>query len=95
MEARTTALSIAKDAAEAANRAKSTFLATMSHELRTPLNAIMGMTSLARQRATDPKQIDQLAKVGTASTQLLGIITDILDISRDRGSQAPLDGQST
>jgi PAS domain S-box-containing protein len=80
--ARTAALSIAKEAAEAASRAKSTFLATMSHELRTPLNAIMGMTSLARMRATDPKQIDQLTKVGTASRQLLSIITDILDISR-------------
>jgi CheY-like chemotaxis protein len=54
----------------------------MSHELRTPLNAIMGMTTLARIRATDTKQIDQLTKVSTASGLLLGIITDILDISR-------------
>jgi PAS domain S-box-containing protein len=82
VKARTAALSIAKEAAEASNRAKSTFLATMSHELRTPLNAIMGMTTLARIRATDTKQIDQLTKVSTASGLLLGIITDILDISR-------------
>lgn len=82
VEERTTALTLAKEAAEAANRAKSTFLATMSHELRTPLNAIMGMTELAQRRAIDTKQIDQLSKVTKASRNLLAIITDILDMSR-------------
>ena len=82
VEERTTALTLAKEAAEAANRAKSTFLATMSHELRTPLNAIMGMTELAQRRAIDTKQIEQLSKVTKASRNLLAIITDILDMSR-------------
>jgi signal transduction histidine kinase len=76
------ALSIAKDAAEAASRAKSTFLANMSHELRTPMNAIMGMTDIVLRRMTDPQLIDQLTKVKTASTHLLHVINDILDISK-------------
>lgn len=82
VEERTAALSIAKEAAESANRAKSTLLANMSHELRTPMNAIMGMTDLALRRATDTRQIEQLNKVATASQHLLGVINDILDISR-------------
>ncbi|MDP3539994.1 MAG: PhnD/SsuA/transferrin family substrate-binding protein [Azonexus sp.] len=79
---RTAALSIAKEAAESASRAKSTFLANMSHELRTPMNAIMGMTDLALRRATDTRQIDQLNKVTIASRHLLAVINDILDISK-------------
>jgi PAS domain S-box-containing protein len=82
VQERTTALSIAKDSAEAANRAKSTFLANMSHELRTPMNAIMGMTSMAMKRAADPKLIDQLGKIDSASKHLLHVINDILDISK-------------
>ncbi|KAB2925216.1 MAG: response regulator [Dechloromonas sp.] len=79
---RTLALSVAKDAAESASRAKSTFLATMSHELRTPMNAIMGMTELALRRAADDKQKEQLNKVIGASRHLLAVINDILDLSR-------------
>ena len=82
VEERTIALSVAKEAAEAANRAKSTFLANMSHELRTPMNAIMGMTAVLTRRSTNPQQIDQLNKVTQASQRLLGIITDILDLSK-------------
>ena len=82
VQERTVALSIAKEAAESANRAKTTFLATMSHELRTPMNGIMGMTELAKRKATDPKQIDQLGKVTQAAIKLLAIINDILDISK-------------
>jgi hypothetical protein len=88
---RTAALSIAKDAAEAASRAKSTFLANMSHELRTPLNGILGMTELALRRAEDPKQIDQLAKVTLASRHLLGVINDILDISKIEAERLTLE----
>jgi len=82
VEERTSALVIAKDAAEAANRAKGTFLANMSHELRTPMNAIMGMTELLLRRITDPKQVDQLGKLKQASAHLLSVINDILDISK-------------
>lgn len=81
VQQRTAALSIAKEAAEAANRAKSIFLGTVSHELRTPMNAIMGMTSLARSQATDPKLIHRLTVIDRASHHLLAVINDILDIS--------------
>jgi signal transduction histidine kinase/CheY-like chemotaxis protein len=82
VDERTTALSLAKEAAEAASRAKSSFLANMSHELRTPMNAIMGMTRLALRRAEDPKLIEQLDKIDSASRHLLAVINDILDISK-------------
>jgi len=82
VEDRTSALVIAKEAAEAANRAKSTFLANMSHELRTPMNAIMGMTELVLRQITDAKQVNQLSKLKQASMHLLAVINDILDISK-------------
>ncbi|MDD5296768.1 MAG: response regulator [Rhodocyclaceae bacterium] len=88
---RTLALSIAKEAAEAASRAKSVFLANMSHELRTPMNAIMGMTNLALHRATDPRQVDQLTKATQASQHLLSVINDILDISKIEAERLTLE----
>ncbi len=72
-------LRAARDAAEAANRAKSTFLSNMSHELRTPLNAIMGMSYLLQISRLDPKQQAQLKTLQSASSQLLGLIDDILN----------------
>jgi signal transduction histidine kinase len=91
VQARTVALSIAKEAAEAANRAKNTFLANMSHELRTPLNGIMGMTELALRRATDPRQKEHLAKISLSSERLLAIINDILDIAQLEAEHFNLD----
>jgi signal transduction histidine kinase len=94
VEERTSALSIAKEAAEAANRAKSTFLANMSHELRTPMNGILGMTDLARRRITDPKTLDQLGKATDSAKRLLAIINDILDISKIEAERLELDESS-
>ncbi len=91
VEERTGDLAAARDAAEAASRTKSIFLANMSHELRTPMNAIMGMTDLLLRQAGDPKQIDQLGKVKTASAHLLHIINDILDISRIEAERLQLE----
>ena len=79
---RTTALSQAKEAAEAASRAKSSFLAHMSHELRTPMSAIIGMNNLARQRSDDPALLGLLDHVDDASQHLMGVISDILDLSK-------------
>jgi two-component system sensor histidine kinase/response regulator len=79
---RTLELVDAKDAAEAANRAKSAFLANMSHELRTPMNGVMGMLALAKRRMTDPKGQDQLDKAKGAAERLLGVLNDILDITK-------------
>jgi PAS domain S-box-containing protein len=90
---RTLALSVAKEAAEAASRAKSVFLANMSHELRTPMNVIMGMTELARRRTTDSKVNDQLGKVLGSAQRLLMIINDVLDISRIEADRLALESR--
>ncbi len=93
VDVRTAELAAAKDAAESANRAKSTFLANMSHELRTPMNGVMGMIDMARRRMADPVGQDQLAKAKTAADNLLGVINDILDISKIEADRMVLENQ--
>ncbi len=82
VEQRTQALSIAKEAAEAANRAKSAFLANMSHELRTPMNAILGLTHILERKTEDAGQLDKLGKIHGAAGHLLQLLNDVLDLSK-------------
>ena len=72
----------AKEAAEAASKAKSIFLATMSHEIRTPLNAILGLSEIQLQNNLPENTRSDLEKIYNSGSTLLGIINDILDISK-------------
>lgn len=80
--AREIELAEARQEAQKANAAKSLFLANMSHEIRTPMSAVIGMTELALRTSLDDKQLNYISKANFAAKNLLGIINDILDISK-------------
>jgi signal transduction histidine kinase/CheY-like chemotaxis protein/HAMP domain-containing protein len=85
MKQREAELAAARDAADEANRTKSNFLANMSHELRTPLNAIIGYSEILQEDAADKGDegsIDDLQKIESAGRHLLGLINNILDLSK-------------
>jgi signal transduction histidine kinase/DNA-binding response OmpR family regulator/HAMP domain-containing protein len=85
MKQREAELATARDAADEANRTKSSFLANMSHELRTPLNAIIGYSEILQEDAADKNDnepIEDLQKIESAGRHLLGLINNILDLSK-------------
>lgn len=82
VQARTADLVEAKVAAEAASRAKTAFLANMSHELRTPMHGVMGMIDMAKRRMADNKGHLQLEKAKHSAQRLLGVLNDILDLTK-------------
>lgn len=95
LEERTDMLRKALDMAECANRAKSDFLSRMSHDIRTPMNAIIGMTDIAASHLNNPAKIqDCLKKISLSSQHLLGLINDVLDMSKIESGKMSLNNDN-
>ena len=94
MDAARKAAEKARKEAEHANAAKQEFLSSMSHDIRTPMNAIIGMTSLAAANTHNPNQVKEyLRKIALSSKHLLGLINDVLDISKIESGKMTLNAE--
>jgi len=95
IQERTTELVLARDAAEAANRAKSVFLANMSHELRTPLNAILGFSNLMRKDdSISENQLTNLNIINRSGEHLLTLINEVLEMAKIEAGRVQLENQA-
>lgn len=95
LEEQSEQLKTALELAEHASRAKSDFLSHMSHDIRTPMNAIMGMTDIAQAHLGEPDRLqDCLKKISLSSQHLLGLINDVLDMSRIESGSMTLNKDS-
>jgi signal transduction histidine kinase/DNA-binding response OmpR family regulator len=83
-------LTDARDQALAASRSKSQFLANMSHEIRTPMNAVLGMATLLKKSSLDARQQVMMAQLTDSAKVLLGVLNDILDLSRIEAGKLPM-----
>lgn len=88
---RTEELNMARQRAEEANKAKSSFLATMSHEIRTPMNGVIGTIDVLRQSSLKPRQLDQVEIIKDSAYSLLTVIDDILDFSKIEAGKIELE----
>jgi PAS domain S-box-containing protein len=88
---RTFELEKARKFSDAANQAKSTFLANMSHEIRTPMNAVIGFAHLLQRDLKEPAHLQKLEKITSSAKHLLGIINDILDLSKIEANHLSLE----